>query len=52
MKALRSSAPAHSLLNPARRYTNAASTNIAATFARIRAEQAAKQAEKPRKRKS
>jgi hypothetical protein len=32
--------PKSHLMNPARLYVNAASTNIAETFARIRAEQA------------
>lgn len=35
--------PSAHLANPARRYVNAASTDIRATFARIRAEQAATQ---------
>lgn len=39
MKPLRSTAPAHSLLNPARPYVPAAQTDLAATFARIRAQQ-------------
>jgi len=39
MKPLRSTAPAHSLLNPARPYVPAAATDVAATFARIRKQQ-------------
>jgi hypothetical protein len=39
MKPLRSSAPRHSILCAHFDYTNAASTNIAATFARVRREQ-------------
>jgi hypothetical protein len=39
MKPLKSSAPRHSILCADFDYTNAASTNVAATFARIRREQ-------------
>lgn len=40
MKPLRSSAPAHSILNPAFDYTDAANTDIAARFRRMQREQA------------
>jgi hypothetical protein len=40
MKPLRSTAPRSSLLHPERPYTNSASTDVAATFARIRAQMA------------
>ena len=40
-KTLKSSAPVSSILNPAFKYRKAANTDVAATFARIRAEQAA-----------
>jgi len=40
VKPLKSNAPAHSLLNPSRPYVPAAQTDLAATFARIRAQQA------------
>jgi len=41
-KPLRSSAPPRSILNPAFRYTDAAHTNLAKTFERIKQAQAPK----------
>lgn len=41
LKPLRSTAPASSILSPSFPYKNAAQTDVAATFARVRAEQAA-----------
>ena len=52
MKPLRSSAPAHSILNPARAYTPAAATDLAATFERVRKQQAAEQRVQARKQRN
>lgn len=41
LKPLRSTAPVSSILSPAFPYRNSAQTDVAATFARVRAEQAA-----------
>lgn len=49
MKPLKSSAPASSILNPARPYVPAAQTDLAQTFERIRRQQEAAQRAAKRK---